>query len=229
MDNLLVPPPSLVAPAPWHLTGKGLIFLYHFPKTFNQQFGFLDEYQQQGYRGGIGAVILASYKTSGVGAYQELMYLPGLVEVGGKLGFSISKIYVSTYSSVWNGRENWGIPKEKADFSVLQSADGSLTYQVRSAENTFFSARVKPWGPKLPVTTALLPLTRLVQQLRHQFRWTNIQATGAVQLASAIAVSAQGSFFPPVQQLKPLLVLSVPNFRMTFPVARVLPVRGREA
>jgi len=117
-----------IAPAPWSLTGRGFVLLYYFPAAFNQQFGFMADYQQAGYKGGLGAVMLVDYNSSDVGPYYELLFIPGLFYLGGKLTFSISKIYVSSYDSLWNGRENWAIPKELAQFKVSELPNGSFVF-----------------------------------------------------------------------------------------------------
>ena len=49
------------APAPWTLTGNGLILVAHFPESFVRAHGFLAPYQQTTYRGWLGMVILADY------------------------------------------------------------------------------------------------------------------------------------------------------------------------
>jgi acetoacetate decarboxylase len=68
-------------------------------------------------------------QTSGVGPYQELLFIPGLFHIDGRYTFSISKIYVSTEASVRSGIENWAIPKELADFKIDTQDDGSTLYR----------------------------------------------------------------------------------------------------
>lgn len=180
------------------------------------------DYQQKGYIGWVGAVILADYKTSGVGPYRELIYIPGLFRIGGKLSFSISKIFVSTYDSVWNGRQNWGIPKELAEFHIANRPDGMQVYKVGIAGKPFFEVQVKSWGPRLPIFSKLIPFTNITQQHENQLLLTRPAASGGVRIASLKHLTADPAFFPPLHLLKPLLVLSIPDFRMTFPVAVVL-------
>ena len=97
-----------IAPAPWTLKGNGYIFIYHFPKEFVEKFGFLADYQRLSFKGDfVGTVMLVDYETSAVGPYQELLFVPGRMTFNKKKLFSISKIYVSSDDSVWNGNENW--------------------------------------------------------------------------------------------------------------------------
>ena len=161
-------PSTTIAPAPWSLSGEGLVSLYHFPGRFVRQWGFMETYQQRSYKGGIGALIYMDYKSSNVGPYQELMFIPGLFYLAGKWTFSISKIWVSTQESLFNGQRNWGIPKELADFSKEKLADGSATLGVSKNNRTFFSATVKAHQPAIPFWSRLIPLTRITQLAHHQ-------------------------------------------------------------
>ena len=104
-------------PAPWDLKGKGYIFLYKFNKKFVEQSGKVPEFLKDSFTGGFGSVMLVNYKQSNAGPYGELLFIPGKFKFNNKKLDNISKIYVSTMESVVNGRLNWGIPKEKADFS----------------------------------------------------------------------------------------------------------------
>jgi hypothetical protein len=215
-------PPSLIAPAPWRLTGHGIVWLYKIPKAFSQHYGFLADFQQNSYEAGVGAVLLMNYHTSDVGPYQELMFIPALFKVKENLAFSISKIYVSTHESAWNGRENWGIPKELAHFSIHTVPDGIIKVQVSRGGQTFFTAQVKTWGPKFPFTTRVFPWNRIVQEHRGALLLTKPLASGHAQLASTESISGDARLFPPVQQLKPLVTVSLTEFKMMFPVAEVL-------
>ncbi|WP_266367741.1 acetoacetate decarboxylase family protein [Tellurirhabdus rosea] len=212
--------PDFIAPAPWKLTGDGLVFVAHFPASFVRQNGFLAEYQRGAYKGVMGAVMLVDYHTSGVGPYRELLFIPGLFKLGGKWGLSISKIYVSTYDSVWNGFENWGIPKELADFAIVHNADGTRRYRVSANGVNFLDVLVKPWGPRFPVSTKLMPLFRLLQKKRGEMLLTRPVASGKGQLVSVKDMSVKSAYFPQIGRIRPLAVMAVEDFRMTFPVAK---------
>lgn len=216
-----------IAPPPWTLTGNGVILVAHFPEAFVRAQGFLVPYQQRAYRGWIGTVMLVDYAASPVGPYQELLFIPGLFRFGERISFSISKIYVSTPDSVWNGRRNWGIPKELAHFSFVLNPDGSRTISVRCDEQALLSLRASPWGFRFPITTKLLPGFRLMQEqlTTHQstpqpagkLLLTRLSATGSARLASLSEVRVNPALFPDLKPLKPLIVLTVDNFEMTFP------------
>ena len=221
----------LIAPPPWTLTGNGIVLIAHFPEAFVRTQGFLAPYQQRAYRGWVGAVMLVNYATSPVGSYQELLFIPGLFRLGNTTNFSISKIYVSTEDSVWNGRRNWGIPKELADFSFVSNPDGSRTIWVRCAGQPVLTVRAKAWGPRFPITTKLLPGFRIVQErLRTDestaepdgsLLLTHPSATGAARLTSPSELHVNPVLFPDLGRIKRIVALSVEQFSMTFPQPEV--------
>jgi hypothetical protein len=205
--------PNVIAPPPWHLTGDAYVMLYRFPKEFVEKHAFLADYQEPHYKGLVGTVMLVNYKTSGVGPYQELLFIPGLFDFEGKKHFSISKIYVSSYDSVWNGIENWGIPKELADFEWNDSH-----VCVRVGEEIFFEARFSEGSwLSFPMTTAILPLS-VVQKLRDKYIFTNPSAKGKARFAKLKDVKVNARFFPDLSLVKPLMTLKISDFQMTFPV-----------
>lgn len=216
-----------IATPPWTLTGNGVILVAHFPEAFVRARGFLAPYQQRAYRGWIGTVMLVDYATSPVGPYQELLFIPGLFRFGGQTSFSISKIYVSTPDSVGNGRRNWGIPKELADFSFVLNPDGSRTISVRCDGQPLLSLRARPWGFRFPITTKLLPGFRIMQEqlTAHPFNaqpagtllLTRPSATGSARLSSLSDLRVNPALFPDLALIKPLMVLTIENFGMTFP------------
>ena len=215
---------SRLVPAPWNLYGNGFILLYHFPRSFNRQWGFMDDYQQKGYKGWIGAVMLMNYTQSPAGPYQELLFLPGLIHRGGKWGFSVSKIYTSTEISKQNGWYNWGIPKEEARFEWKNRVDGSQEVKVEKGGKGVLETVIGIRKGSLPFSTKLLPLNRLIQQSDKELLFTRPQASGRIGIASLHKLSAHSHFFPPIQQRKPLAVFSFRNFMMNFPPASVFPL-----
>jgi len=215
----------MTAPPPWTLTGNGLIFIAHFPEPFVREHGFLQPYQQTAYRGWIGTVILADYHTSNVGPYQELLFIPGLFRFGQTTAFSISKIYVSSQDSVANGRANWGIPKEQADFKFEAGPSGQQRISVSRDGQPFFSVRAKAWGPHLPITTRLLPGFRVAQEPlppsnASQLLLTAPVASGKARLTTLTDLTVNTAYFPNLGQIKPLVALTIADFKMTFPTPK---------
>ncbi|MBO0948130.1 acetoacetate decarboxylase family protein [Fibrella forsythiae] len=212
----------MTALPPWTLTGSGLVLIAHFPEMFVRQHGFLDDFQQAGYRGWIGTVMLVDYTSSDVGPYCELLFIPGLFNLNGRTTFSISKIYVSTQVSVDNGIANWGIPKEQADFTITTQPDGSKTYLVRKDGQAFFSVRVSTGGLSFPVSTRLLPGFQVTQRRGHELVLTAPSASGKGQFASLHALQINTDYFPDISQGTRLAAIAMTSFEMVFPVADVL-------
>ena len=207
----------MTAPPPWTLHGDGLVLVAHFPEVFVRKHGFLADFQQAGYRGWVGTVMLVDYKTSNVGPYRELLFIPGLFAIGGKTTFSISKIYVSTQVSVNNGIENWGIPKEQADFDITHEPDGSTTYVVSKQGKPFFTVRATSGGLSFPVSTRLLPGFQVTQKRRGETLLTAPTATGRGQFARLHNLQIDPAFFPDIIQGMRLATIAVKDFTMVFP------------
>lgn len=213
----------MTAPPPWTLTGNGLVLIAHFPEAFVRKHGFLADFQQAGYRGWVGTVMLVDYAISDVGPYCELLFIPGVFSLKGRTTFSISKIYVSTQVSVDNGIANWGIPKEQADFTITTQPDGSTTYLIRKDGVVFFQVRVKSGGLSFPVSTRLLPSFQVMQQLDDHLLLTAPTAHGKGQLASLHDLQINSDYFPDISQGTYLATIAVHDFAMAFPVPTTLP------
>ncbi|SCV74319.1 BQ2448_6751 [Microbotryum intermedium] len=186
------------APPPWDLTGSGCIFVVE-PQPFSPTSavplppGSYDPFEQgtpfdqsSNFYGGVGAILVVRYTTSDVGPYDELMIIPGNFKNEHKDGttsfdLAITRIYVSTKESVYNGRQNWGIPKHLANFSFtpVQDRPGSTLMTVSSpnAKDSFFSAILtrSKWTPfSIPASTKLVS-TSFMRSLLRGFRPTLIQ------------------------------------------------------
>ena len=214
--------PTQIAPPPWKLKGGGYIFIYHFPKKFIEEFGFLADYQQDSYNGDfVGTVMLVDYETSSVGSYHELLFVPGRLNLDKKKLFSISKIYVSNYDSVWNGNNNWGIPKELANFKITKPNENESIIEVMIEEKIFFKVHLRKRSFSFPIMTKFFPL-KLAQKLRNDLLITNSPAKGKASFAKILDIEVNSVFFPPISLLNPLSVLAVRDFEMTFPEPFVL-------
>jgi hypothetical protein len=210
------------APPPWKLNGNGYIFIYHFPKSFVEKFGFLADYQQDSFEGDfVGTVMLVDYATSAVGPYHELLFVPGRMKFDKKKLFSISKIYVSSQDSVENGIANWGIPKELANFKITKPTEKETIIEVMTEGKTFFKAHLRNRSFSFPITTKFFPL-KLAQKLHNDLLITNSPAKGKASFAKMLDIVVDNKFFPPISQLKPLTILAVEDFEMIFPEPLVL-------
>ncbi|KAL6872411.1 hypothetical protein HDV57DRAFT_511489 [Trichoderma longibrachiatum] len=130
--------------------------------------------------GGLSMIQILSYRDSPVGPYDEMLVAPGSFdwerteEDGTKTRGSnpkITRIYVSTPNSCFNGRTNWNTPKHLAKFVWDHHPDGSTTIQIfphdGNSSNTnddesqpsptpFFTTTFKPMplAPRFPFATS---------------------------------------------------------------------------
>ncbi len=207
-------------PAPWTLHGRGYILAYRFPKRLGDSEFFSQEFLRPARFSGFGTVMLADYRESTAGPYGELLFIPGKFPWNGKKYFSITKIYVSTMESVVNGRENWGIPKEPADFSFQRIDDRRERITVSKDGTTIIEAVIrKGWLP-YPLNTRFFPLP-LIQ--RHQGRtyFTRFRGKGKSRLCTVESMRVNPSLFPDVSAHRPLFVKGVDDFTIEFPVAEI--------
>lgn len=203
-------------PAPWELEGRGYIVLYRLSEEFRRERSFQPELARSS--GGLGALMLVDYSSSNAGPYRELLFMPGKLELNGGRWQRITKIYVSTMDSVLNGRANWAIPKERADFE-LEREGAAERASVSIGGRPLFEARLRSFGPRFPVSTALLPFP-LLQGEEGGYLQTTFSGRGRGRLASMEVLSADQSLFPDLRLARPLAAVAVDPFRISFPVAR---------
>lgn len=200
-------------PAPWTLRGEGIILLFRFKKSWVDQAANLPEYLQQKFRGGFGYVMLVDYQESPVGPYKELLFIPG--KFGEEKLQSITTIFVDSEASTLNGRANWAIPKQTADFH-WQKEKGLDRVDVTLNGKPVFQASIRSGGISFPMNTGLLPI-RLRQELEDQVLFTQPEGKGWGKLARIQEVEVDPQLFPDIRGIKPILALKVSPFTLTFP------------
>ena len=215
-DNSSICVPAV--PAPWNLTGRGCIVLYKFKKEFLEKRAYLPKNEGMDSAGGLGALMIVDYKSSNAGPYSELLFIPGKLHINGGRWHRITKIYVSTMDSVLNGRKNWAIPKELADFKF--SRNGNIEeVEVSKGGRTFFRAGMKVWGPRFPVSTKLLPFP-LMQADEGSYLHTRFSGSGWGRFASLRGIEADQNLFPDLSLAAPLAAVFVDPFNIVFPPAK---------
>lgn len=214
-----VPP----APAPWPLGGDGWILLLRLPANARRDPRHLPSALAELPLGGPSMVMFVDYRDSPAGPYRELLYMPGRFSLpDGRKAWSVTRIFVSSWESVVNGRRNWGIPKDRADFARLPAANGERL-EVRHEGRLVAALSLAACGPALPVTTRLVPAA-----LRRLMQWHGGQrfefvpgAHGRARLARAIGLESDPAMFPPLAQARVLAAARVPEFSLQFPVAEI--------
>lgn len=203
----------LKSPPPWKLKGEGIILIFNFKKDWVENSSHLPKYLKGKYKGGLGYVMLVNYEKSPVGAYHELLIIPGKFRKSKKQ--SITKIYVDSEASTQNGRNNWGIPKETLPFSWKKEGNKDLI-EIRSGDEVIFSTEIAHGGIPIPVTTTLLPID-LCQSWNTVKYYTKPSGFGWGKLAKINKLELNPDFFPDIRGIKPLLVLKVDPFYIKFP------------
>ena len=218
------------APAPWTLRGRGYICILRAPAQLLDDGRFLPP-SLQGRRAAsrFCYLMLVDYSHSPVGPYHELLFIPGTFPFeDGRNHLSISRIFVSSLDSVVNGRRNWGIPKELAQFDVRHGEQGLDRVRVSRDGSTFAELDFASWPVSLPFTTAILPRqwTTLGQHHDGQSYLYRPTARGWVRPASLRRARFDAAVFPDLELARPLLTIGVTRFSMTFHEATMHPVAG---
>ena len=134
--------------APWSLRGGGWIVLLRLPRRSAARTAYLPPSLQSSLRAAISALVCVEYVSAPCGAYRELLLVPGTMRFpDGRRHASISRILVSTWASVVNGRANWGIPKDRAEFDITRDAD---TERFRVADGDRELCRLDFEAPRGP-------------------------------------------------------------------------------
>lgn len=210
---------DVVAP-PWSLTGSAYFLLYRFTPDVVHEGGFLPD--GAAFLGGIGSVMLVNYATSNVGVYQEALFIPGRIELHGQRGYSVTRIYVSSYSSAISGQHNWGLPKQVAKFDITQLSTGGERVSARLADDLFLDVTLTASKIRLPINMRFLPFWPSLVQTRYG-KLFRTHPTGSASLSAAriMAAHIDGRHFPDVTSIKPFGVFKAHTFKITFPVAHI--------
>lgn len=209
-----------IYPAPWTLSGKGYILLYKFTKRFVEEKSNVPKFLKGHFSGGFGALMIVDYSSSNAGPYGELLLIPGKFHHKRKKLNTISNIYVSTMESVENGRRNWGIPKELAEFSFQSIDSKKEKICISSDQNIIAEFTLESGNLSFPVNTKLFPFP-LVQTHEEKYYYTTFQGSGKGKLAKLKDVRINSSLFPDISGFKPLIAIKVDPFNITFPVATI--------
>jgi hypothetical protein len=225
-DSML--PAVARCPAPWNLRGTAWIVALKLPPGAPARDAFLPPGLAGQGRGLAAYLMYVDYVQSDCGPYRELLFIPGAFPFGdGRRHLTISRIVVSTWDSVVNGRENWGIPKDRADFEVEQGLDGGREDRVRvlSEGRELCELRLATlrFAPSLPVPGGLLParLRTLAQSFRGRTYYYAPAAAGRARPGRLLSWRFDAELFPDLAAAPVLAAFKIESFRMTFPVADV--------
>jgi hypothetical protein len=215
---------------PWSLRGRGLILVYRLEREWLLEHGFIPESRHSSFIGGLSAVMLVDYRESNCGPYFELLFVPGRFRhASGAVHYAITKIFVSTQISVDSGIANWGIPKERADFTwhssakldqIAVSKNGQAIFNIKCSSGAFRLPFNAQWIPASARTLAQPELEPGTLEPRVQARTllTAPTARGMVRLGRVLELQTDSRFFPDLSMFEPLMVVKADRFDMKFPV-----------
>lgn len=218
----------MTVPAPWQLRGRAWICALELPEDVRfDQAGTPAALGPPG--GRLSYLIFVDYRMSPVGPYRELLFIPGHYRFAdGRRHPSIGRIYVSSADSVTGGRQNWGIPKDQADFRLTRE-DKRDRVEVYRDGRVVARLGFRHHGPGLPVPAGLIPeKQRTLGQYREGRTFLSTPDTSSsVHYARMEEGWADGKHFPEIQQGKPRACVYLSNFHTTFPQARILDDTGQ--
>lgn len=216
-------------PAPWSLTGSGVIMFFPVKRSYALEHGFIPESEKSNFLGLTGAIMFVNYEKADCGPYREILYMPGLFWQKSGLCLKITKIYVSSEASVKWGIKNWSIPKELADikWDENQSETGiSASYKGKN----FISAVFEKGSFNFPVSTALIPFPLLQSPVKEhelspeQMLKTRFSGNGTASFGSIEHWQVSEERFPDAEKAAfgPIVTMPVNPFNISFPIAEIV-------
>lgn len=218
-------PPVARVPAPWTLRGNAWIVLMRLPRHSPARTAFVPDVLRGSLRTVVSTLMCVEYTEAPCGAYREVLFIPGAMRFpDGKMHASISRILVSTWDSVVNGRANWGIPKDRADFTIERGV-GRDRFCVSEAGRECCRVEFEPpRGPRLPLRTTWLPASwsTLAQLYDAKVFCCRPLARGSMRPARLSHWVFDAEKFPDLADATALASMRIEDFTMTFPVAQIL-------
>jgi hypothetical protein len=212
-------------PAPWSLRGHAWMVAMRLPTDDPARTAFVPPELQATVKAAISVLMCVVYDEAPCGPYRELLFIPGTMNFGAARHPSISRILVSTWDSVVNGRINWGIPKDRANFDWVRGDDGDR-WRVAGDDGRELCAIefTAPSGLRLPLRSSWTPggFDTLAQRLDGRTYYCRPEATGRMRLCRVRHWQFNSALFPDLSRATVLTALRIEDFRMTFPVARIV-------
>jgi len=216
-------------PPPWDLRGTGWIVALKLPPGSPPREAFLPDRLAGRGRGRVSLLMYVDYAESGCGPYRELLFIPGRYPFAdGRRHYTISRIVVSTWDSVVNGRANWGIPKDRADFEIERASTAAPEDRIRvvaedGRELCALRFATLRFAPPLPVPGAIVPQgwRTLAQYFEGRTYYYAPSSSGWIRPGSLLDWRFDPALFPDLRSAAVVGVVKVESFRMRFPVARI--------
>ena len=146
------PPDVPRFPAPWSLRGHAWMVALRLPAGDPARTAFVPADLRATVKSAFSVLMCVVYDEAPCGPYRELLFIPGTMDFGDARHPSISRILVSTWESVVNGRSNWGIPKDRADFDWTRSDTGDHWRVTSDGRELCSLDFTEPTGVRLPLS-----------------------------------------------------------------------------
>ena len=216
-------------PPPWDLRGSAWIIALKLPAGSPARDAFLPPGMAGQGRSLVSLLMYVDYVESGCGPYRELLFIPGAYPFeDGRRHFTISRIVVSTWDSVVNGRANWGIPKDRADFIVESGAAGTREENIRvvaedGREMCSLRFATLRFAPRLPFPGGLLPqrVRTLAQRLDRRTFYYAPASSGWLRPGRLLEWRFDAQLFPDLSAGAVVAAFKVEAFKMRFPMAAI--------
>jgi len=224
MDPVETQEEVLRARAPWDMTGDAYVLVLKMPDgTLDTQCFVPDSLK--GLRLGTPShVMYVDYKSSPVGPYKELLFMPGKFRFGRKACKTISKIFVSTRESVVNGVENWGIPKTLARFETRTMPGGHQRIVVSTEGHVFADLTFSASSFGFPFSDRWVPARFKAMAQPYQGKTYFYAPTTRATLKRARLRKSRvdASLFPDISRGIPIQCVRLEAFRMHIPAATIV-------
>jgi hypothetical protein len=218
-------------PAPWKLRASGYVLVLERAREQLDCDRFTPPSLRAARKGPFAYAMFVDYAEAPVGPYRELLFIPGAFRYPDRSCFTITKIYVSSQASVVNGRRNWGIPKELAQFDVEYGVGGERVDRVRmhvgGRPAVGLTLRHYPVG--VPLIGSLVPAgLRTLRQTLDGRQFTLAPGMrGSLRAARVIDASIDPEQFPAFTPQDVVAAVKLPRVEFSFPVAQVEAAAGR--
>ena len=216
------PPDVPRCPAPWSLRGHAWMVALRLPAGDPARTAFVPAELRATVKAAFSVLLCVAYDEAPCGPYRELLFIPGTMDFGDARHPSISRIVVSTWDSVVNGRSNWGIPKDRADFDWTRGDSGDHWRVSSDGKELCALDFTAPTGVRLPLRSSWVPrgLSTFAQRQDGRNYYYRPEATGSLRLCRLRRWRFDPELFPDLSRAAVLTAVRIEDFRMVFPLAR---------
>jgi len=213
--------PILTA-APWKTQVSCYLILYKLSETTGKSLAVsaADRFSADAYVGGTATLLLMRHHDSDVGAFDEVLFVPGRFQGRDGAMLSATRNLVSSEDAMLNRRTNWGLPAEVADFEVKRDGGGMEEWRVvsRADKQVVLEISLRPGCFPIPLHSFFMPSSwhTLLQHLNGFLYRTKIRGRGVANRAELIQVKVNPVLFPDISIFQPTVALYSASFAITF-------------